>query len=78
MMATQRDATGRPASARAFADLLRWSRMQSPITSPNPPGEWLVDRRLTQRPPETISGAPAPEGEQPAPEAAIPTSGEGA
>ncbi len=59
MLATQRDATGRPATARAFADLLRWSRMQSPLGAPNPPGDWLVDRRLTRRPPESIPVAPA-------------------
>ncbi|HEV2236890.1 MAG TPA: serine/threonine-protein kinase [Ktedonobacterales bacterium] len=80
MLATQRDATVRPASARAFAELLRWSRLQSPITAPNPPGEWLVDRRLTQRPPEPIAAALAADEEPatPAPAAALPTSGESA
>jgi serine/threonine-protein kinase len=63
MLATRRDSTSRPASARAFADLLRWSRMQSPFTAPNPPGDWLVDRRLTQRPPESIGSAPSGGGD---------------
>jgi eukaryotic-like serine/threonine-protein kinase len=77
MMATQRDVTTRPASARAFADLLRWSRMQSPLSAPNPPGDWLVNRSLTQREPDSIGPAaseraagtpPGPEGDAPLPE----------
>jgi serine/threonine-protein kinase len=81
MLATQREVTSRPATAHALADLLRWSRLQSPITAPYPPGDWLVDRRLTQRPPGPIGGALAASAAAvtpPSPEAAVPTPGESA
>jgi serine/threonine-protein kinase len=66
MLATRREPSERQQSAREFADDLRWSRMQSPFSTPTPPGEWLVDRRLTQRPPESSGGEPASGGAAPA------------
>jgi eukaryotic-like serine/threonine-protein kinase len=60
MLATQRDATGRPATARDLAELLRWSRMQSPLTAFSLPGDWLVDRKKTNRPPDSANSS-APE-----------------
>jgi serine/threonine protein kinase len=56
MLAMQREPMGRPPTARAFAEHLRWSRLRSPLPAPNPPGDWLVDRRLTRRPPAPIGG----------------------
>jgi serine/threonine-protein kinase len=66
MLATRREPSERQQSAREFADDLRWSHMQSPLSAPIPPGEWLVDRRLTQRPPESAGDQPAADGAAPA------------
>ena len=45
MLTLQRDPTGRPSSAVALRDMLRWSRRQVPNLQEGSPGGWLVRKQ---------------------------------